>query len=137
MKGTLLTIALLAFAGSTSLMAQNGHGWGARDSGWQRANHGHHSDRYRNGDYDRYRDSRQDEREIDHDRWEIRDDLRRGDYRAANREREELRERERDLYRDRHGRYDRGHGYNSGSGWSRNQRWDWSRFASSGWRSQF
>ena len=134
MKGTLFTVALLVFAGSTSLMAQNGHGWGARDHGWQRANHGHHNDRYRNGDYDRSRDIRQDEREIDHDRWEIRDDLNRGDYRAARREREEMRERERDLYRDHRGRYDRGYGYNSGSTWSRNQHWDWTRFASSGWR---
>jgi hypothetical protein len=114
-------------------MAQNGHGWGTRD-GWQRANHGHHNDRYRNGGYDRNRDMRQDEREIAHDRWEIRDDLHRGDYRAANREREEMRERERDLHRDRHGSYDRSHGYNSGSTWSGNQHWGWSRLASPGWR---
>ena len=131
MKGTLLTVALLVFAGSTSLMAQNGHGWGARDHGWQRANHGHHNDRYRNGDYDRSRDIRQDEREIDHDRWEIRDDLRRGDYRAANREREEMRKRERDVYRDRHvGSDQRVNGYDHDSAWGRNQGWDWTRFNS-------
>jgi len=106
-------------------MAQNGHRWGSRDLGWQRAgSSGHH--------YDRYRDMRQDERAIEHDKWEIREDMRRGDYRAAQREREELRERERDLYRDRHGRFDRALGYGNdhvpASG--RNKGWDWSRFNS-------
>jgi hypothetical protein len=136
MKGTLLTLALLVFAGSTSLAAQNNNRWSNRDSGWHRANLGHHTDRYRDSDYDRDRDIRQDAREIDHDRWEIRDDLRRGDYRAADREREELRQRERDLYRDRHGRCDRGRNYGSSynSRWDRSQRWDWMRFASMGWR---
>lgn len=133
MKGTLLTIALLVF-GSSSLMAQNGHRWSTRDSGWQRANHGHHTDSYRNSGYDRHRDIRQDERAIEHDKWEIREDMRRGDYRAAQREREEIRERERDLYRDRHGRYDPGHAYKSGSTWNGNKHWDLSRLASPGWR---
>ena len=124
MKGTLLTVALLVFAGTSSLMAQNGHRWGSRDLGWQRASSVHH--------YDRYRDMRQDERAIEHDKWEIREDMRRGDYRAAQREREELRERERDLYRDRHGRFDQAWGYRNdhvpASG--RKQGWDWSRFNS-------
>ncbi len=134
MKRTLMTVALLLLAGIAPLAAQNGHGWGNRANGWQRPNHNRHYDRYR--DYGRDRDIRQDQREIDYDRWEIRDDLRRGDYRAARREREELREREYDLYRDRHNRCDRrrGYEYNRGSSWGRNQRWDWSRFTSLGWR---
>jgi len=132
MKGTLLTLALLVFAGSSSLMAQNGYQWGNRAHGWQRANQGHHYDRYRGRDYDRYRDIHQDERAIEHDKWEIRDDLRRGDYRAAQREREEMRERERDLYRDRNGRSN--HRFGHDSAWGRNQRWDWRQFALSGWR---
>lgn len=134
MKRTLLTAALLLFAGSTSLTAQNGYGWGNRSHSWQRPNYNPHYDRYR--DYGRDRDIRQDQREIDHDKWEIRDDLRGGDYRAARREREELREREYDLRRDRHNRCDRrqGYDYNRGSTWGRNPRWDWSRFASVGWR---
>lgn len=124
MKATLLTVALLVCAGSTSAMAQKGHGWANHDHGWQRANRGHHYDRYRDSDYDRYRDMRQDERAIEHDKWEIREDIRRGDYAAARREREELHERERDLHHDRRGRFD----------WAHNQRWDAARFANFGWR---
>jgi hypothetical protein len=126
MKGTLLTVALLVFAGSTSAMAQKSYKWVNRDHGRQWATHGHHYDRYRGSDYDRYRDMHQDERAIEHDKWEIRDDIRHGDYRAARREREELRERERDLYRDRRGSYD--------PAWRQNQRWDPARFADFLWR---
>ena len=135
MRGNLLTVVLLLFAVGTPLMAQNGRRWSARDhgrQGWQGANHGHHWNHDR--DYDRYRDRdiRQDERAIDNDRWEIRDDLRRGDYRAARREREEMRERERDVYRDRHRSSDRAraYGYDHDSAWGRNQGWDWTRFNS-------
>ena len=67
MKRTLLIAALLLFAGSTSLTAQNGYGWGNRGRSWQRPNHNSHYDRYR--DYGRDRDIRQDQREIDYDRW--------------------------------------------------------------------
>ena len=97
MKGTLLGLVLLACAGTGSLMAQNSNWRNGHDYGWRQANHGHHdqSRAYRD------RDIRQDEREIAHDRWEIRQDMRRGDYRAAQREREEMRARERDLHRDR------------------------------------
>ena len=101
MKGTILGIVLLAFACTGSSMAQRGKWRSSQDRDWRRANHGHH-DGYR--DYrgeSNYRDIRQDERAIEHDRWEIRQDMRRGDYAAARREREEMRARERDLRRDR------------------------------------
>jgi hypothetical protein len=47
------------------------------------------------------RDIRHDEAKIAHDRWELRRDLDRGDYRAARHERRELRREYRDVNRDR------------------------------------
>lgn len=109
MKGTLLGLVLLACAGTGSLMAQNSNWRNGQGHGWRQANHGHHDQSrvYRD------RDIRQDEREIAHDRWEIRQDMRRGDYRAAQREREEMRARERDLHRDRR------------ADWARYSGWAW------------
>lgn len=47
------------------------------------------------------RDIRHDQAKIAHDRWELRRDLRDGDYRAARHERKELRREYRDVNRDR------------------------------------
>jgi hypothetical protein len=44
---------------------------------------------------------RRDEAKIAHDRWEMRRDRERGDYRAARHERKELRREYRDVNRDR------------------------------------
>ena len=125
MKGTVLGILLFAFAGTGSLMAQNRDWRSHRDNNWRRVDHGRHD--YQRDCRDRradYRDIRRDERELAHDRWELRHYLREGNYRAAQREREEMRERERDIYRDRRevrrARRDRGR--------------DWVRYAGWGWR---
>jgi hypothetical protein len=51
------------------------------------------------------RDIRHDEAKIAHDQWELRRDLNRGDYRAAQHERRELRREYRDVNRDRRDLY--------------------------------
>ncbi|HVI07802.1 MAG TPA: hypothetical protein VND65_05860 [Candidatus Binatia bacterium] len=48
------------------------------------------------------RDMRHDEAKIAHDRWELRRDMDRGNYRAARHERRELRREYRDLRQDQH-----------------------------------
>jgi hypothetical protein len=88
-KRTLTGLMFLVFAGAGSLMAQSGY----------------YRDRDLRGDYaDRradIRDIHRDEAKIAHDRWELRRDLDRGDYRGAAHEREELRREYRDVNRDR------------------------------------
>jgi hypothetical protein len=113
MKRTVLGILLFAVAGAGSLVAQDRHWRQQRDTQWRRVDHGGHDSDWRRDNSrqshsrdrcDRregYADIRRDERELRHDRWELRQYLRGGNYRAAQREREEMRERERDLYRDR------------------------------------
>ena len=59
------------------------------------------------GDRGLRRDIRHDEAKIAHARWELRRDLRRGDYRAARHERRELRREYRDVNRDRRELYSR------------------------------
>jgi hypothetical protein len=113
MKGTILGLVLLVFACTGSSMAKSGNRWSGQNRDWRRANHGHHDPYRDNRGGSNYRDTREDERAIDHDRWEIRQDMRRGDYAAARREREEMRERERDLRRDRR------------SDWTRYTGWAW------------
>jgi hypothetical protein len=71
----------------TLLIAAMGAGTAMAEDGWR--------DRYR----DR-QDIRRDQAQIDHDRWELRRDLREGNYAAAARERAEIRARYRDLDRD-------------------------------------
>ena len=99
MKQTVLGIVLLGLISASSLMAQD-RGWKS-DRDWRRADRGRHDYsrdyRYRRGD----RCDRRDEAAIRHDEWELRQDMRRGDYAAAQREREELRWRRRRMHRDR------------------------------------
>jgi hypothetical protein len=88
-KRAVTGLMFLVFAGAGSMMAQNGY----------------YRDRDLRGDYaDRrsdIRDIHRDEAKIAHDRWELRRDLDRGNYRAAAHEREELRREYRDINRDR------------------------------------
>ena len=121
MKKTVLGIVLLGLVSASSLMAQN-RGW-RHDRDWRRADRGRH-DYYR--DYRNRRGDRCDQREADirHDEWELRRDMRHGDYAAAQREREELRWRFHNRHRDRREswpesrdtRYDR---YDRGYDWAR------------------
>ena len=83
MKRVLIGTFLIGIMGMGTALAQDG--WG---------------DRYR----DR-QDIRRDEAQIEHDRWELRRDLREGRYGAAERERAEIRARYRDLNRDRRDLY--------------------------------
>jgi len=126
MKKRVLGIVLLGLIGASSLMAQN-RGWKS-DHDWRRADRGRHDYsrdyRYHRGD----RCDRGSEAAIRHDEWELRQDLRRGDYAAAQREREELRWRLHNRYRDRQDewrdtrdtRYDR---YIRGYDWARQLAW--------------
>lgn len=89
-KRTVAGLMFLVFAGAGSMMAQDGY---------------YHRDRDLRGDYaDRradIRDIRRDEAKIAQDRWELRRDLDRGNYRAAAHERAELQREYRDINRDR------------------------------------
>lgn len=94
MKKTLFGFMLMAVMAGGTVMAsaQDGrrHDRDDRQDGWR--------DRDDRGA--EWRDMRGDRAAIDHDRWELNRDLREGNYRAAEREREEMRERYRDLERD-------------------------------------
>ena len=113
-------------------MAQNRNWRSHGSSDWRHSGYGHHNNdrNWQRGDYVRhdeyrgcrdrrgiYSDIRRDESELEHDRWELRQLEREGNYRAAEREREEMRERYRDIQRDRY-----------------NRAWDWMRYAGFGWR---
>lgn len=76
----------------TLLIGVMGLGTAMAEDGWR--------DRYRD-----HQDIRRDEAQIQHDRWELRRDLREGNYGAAARERAEIRERYRDLNHDRRDLY--------------------------------
>lgn len=91
MKRTVLGIVLLGLMGAGSLMAQDRDDWR-----YNRDLRHNYADRR-----SEYRDMNRDRAAIEHDKWELRNDLRRGDYRAAQRERQEMRDRYRDLNRDR------------------------------------
>jgi len=126
MKKRVLWIVLLGLIGASSLMAQN-RGWKS-DHDWRRADRGRHDYsrdyRYHRGD----RCDRGSEAAIRHDEWELQQDLRRGDYAAAQREREELRWRLHNRHRGRYDewqdtrdtRYDR---YIRGYDWARQLAW--------------
>lgn len=105
MKTKLFGIVLLGALGTGSLFAQDG--W--RDRRDLRRDYAE-----RNSEI---RDIQRDRNKIAYDRWELRRDLREGNYRAAERERAEIRGEYRDLNRDyrdvyrdnrdiRHDRYD-------------------------------
>ncbi|HLJ27201.1 MAG TPA: hypothetical protein VKY85_10880 [Candidatus Angelobacter sp.] len=83
MKRVLMGTLLIGVMGMGTALAQDG--WG---------------DRYR----DR-QDIRRDQAKIEHDRWELRRDLREGNYAAAAHERAEIRSRYRDLNHDRRDLY--------------------------------
>jgi hypothetical protein len=90
MKRTFLGIALLGLMGAGSLMAQ--------DRDWNRNRDVRNDYADRRGDY---RDMRRDQAKIAQDRQGLREELREGDYRGAQPERNELRSEYRDLNRDR------------------------------------
>ena len=84
MKRILIGTFLIGVMGMGTALAQDG--WG---------------DRYRDRDIRHdYRDIARDQEKIEHDRRELRRDLWRGDYAAAEHERAEIRARQRDLQRD-------------------------------------
>ena len=139
MKGIAVGILLLALAGTGTVMAQE-HNWRShRGNDWRRADYGRHDHNrnWRRGDYgghDQYRgcrdgrgiysDIRNDERQLEYDRWKLRQLEREGDYRAAERQREEMDYRYRDIQRDREAaRRDRS-----------NRAWNWMRDAGFGLR---
>ena len=102
-KRTILGLVLLGMMGSATMFAQNGY-WAQRnnDSRWR----DYRNDRrdIRRDYVDRrndWRDIHRDNRNIAYDRWEMRRDLRNGNYAAARQERTELRNEYRDLNRDR------------------------------------
>lgn len=89
MKTKLFGLILIAAMGTGTVLAQDG--WrDRRDLGHDYAD--------RNTDV---RDIQQDQAKIAHDRWELRQDLREGNYRGAAHERAELNQEYRDVNRDR------------------------------------
>jgi hypothetical protein len=139
MKGIAVGILLFALAGTGTVMAQN-HKWQSnRGSDWRSANSGRHDHNWnwRRGNYGRhdehrgcrdgrgiYSDIRNDERQLEYDRWILSQLEREGNYRAAERQREEIRDRYRDIQRDREvARRDRS-----------NRAWNWMRDAGFGLR---
>lgn len=91
MKRTILGIALVGLLGAGSLMAQDRDDW--RPNRDVRRDH---ADRRAD-----YRDMRNDRAKIAHDQWELRRDLRNGNYAGAREERQELRSEYRDINNDR------------------------------------
>lgn len=91
MKRTILGLALVGLISAGSLMAQD------RDD-WRPNRDVRHDYADRRGDY---RDMRNDRAKIAHDQWELRRDLRNGNYAGAREERRELRSENRDINRDR------------------------------------
>ena len=139
MKGIAVGLLLLALAGTGTVMAAD-HNWRShRGNDWRRADYGRHDhDRnWRRGDYvrhdqnrgcrdrrDVYSDIRRDERQLERDRWRLRQYEREHNYRAAQRERERMRDRYGDTWYDsqtaQRDRYER--------------TMNWIQFASSAWR---
>ena len=91
MKRTILGLALVGLMSAGSLMAQD------RDD-WRPNRDVRHDYADRRGDY---RDMRNDRAKIAHDQWELRRDLRNGNYSGAREERQELRSEYRDVNHDR------------------------------------
>ncbi len=95
MKKLFFVLMLMAMVAGGTVMASAQDGW-RRDRDERRDVWRDRADRRAD-----WRDMRSDRAAIAHDRWELRRDLRRGDYAAAAHERAELRGRYRDLGRDR------------------------------------
>ena len=90
MKFKLLGALLIAAMGTGTMLAQDG--------GWRRGRDLGNDYADRRADQ---RDIQQDKAKIAHDQWELKRDLREGNYRAAAHERAELNEEYRDINRDR------------------------------------
>jgi hypothetical protein len=90
MKFKLVGALLIAAMGTGTMLAQDG--------GWRRGRDLGNDYADRRADL---RDIQQDRAKIAHDQWELRRDLRDGNYRGAAHERAELNEEYRDINRDR------------------------------------
>ena len=88
MKKILMGILAMGMLGGSALSASAQEWRRDRDRDWRND--------YRDRREDR-RDIRRDEHKINHDRWELRRDLREGNYRGAEHERRELRNEYRDI----------------------------------------
>src|SRR5690348_9272062 len=88
MKRTILGIVLMGLMGAGSLMAQD----------WRPNRDLRHDYADRRADK---RDIGNDKAQVAHDRWELRRDLRDGNYAGVREERQELRSEYRDINRDR------------------------------------